>query len=180
DPYTIKLTEKHEPMSARHPLGTDFFGRDVLTRLMYGLRTSLAIAIITVSIGAVVGVTIGLLSAYYGRILDLVLMRLTDAFLAFPALLFALAIMAVRGPGFENLLLALAVKEWTGFARLARAEGLRIRELEYVQGARVLGAAHPRIILRHILPNTISTIVVYGTLALPIPILAAAALSFLG
>src|SRR5262245_53287282 len=76
DPYTIKLTEKHEPMSARHPLGTDFFGRDVLTRLMYGLRTSLAIAIITVSIGAVVGVTIGLLSAYYGRILDLVLMRL--------------------------------------------------------------------------------------------------------
>lgn len=180
DPYTIALTEKHQPPALVHPLGTDFFGRDVLTRLMYGLRTSLAIAVLTVSIGVVIGVTLGLLSSYFGRTVDLVLMRVTDAFLAFPALLFALAIMAVRGPGFENLLLALVLKEWTGFSRLARAEGLRIREMEFVQGARVLGAGDRRIILRHILPNAISTVIVFATLALPIPILAEAALSFLG
>ena len=179
-PYTISLQDKYQPISTKHPLGTDFFGRDVLTRLMYGLRTSLAVAVLTEAIGLLAGVTLGLLSAYFGRALDLVLMRFTDAFLALPSLLFALAIMAVRGPGFGNLLLALALKEWTGYARLARAEGLKVRAVEYVEAARASGASHRRIILRHILPSTISTVIVYATLALPIPILAEATLSFLG
>jgi len=180
NPYALALGERHQPPSWRHPMGTDFFGRDVATRLMYGLRTSLAIAVLVESIGLVVGVTVGAVSAYVGRTTDLVLMRLTDAFLAFPSLLFALAIMAVRGQGFGNLLLALALKEWTGYARLARAETLKIRECEYVEAARAVGARHRRILLRHILPNAISTVVVYATLALPVPILAEAALSFLG
>lgn len=180
DPYVIALTDKHLPPSLHHPLGTDFFGRDVFTRLMYGLRTSLAIAVLVQSVSVVIGVTLGLLSGYFGRILDMILMRITDAFLAFPALLFALAIMAVRGPGFFNLLLALSFRGWTGYARLAKAEGLKIRRLEYVEAARVLGLSDRRIILRYILPNAVSTIIVYTTLSLPIPILAEAALSFLG
>lgn len=180
DPYDINAIKKHNPPSLEHPLGTDLFGRDVLTRLMYGLRISLVIAVLTELVGALVGVTLGLFGAFYGRRADLILMRLTDAFLAFPALLFALAIMSVRGPGFLNLLIALSIRGWTGYARLTRAEGLKIRRLEYTEAARVLGARNQRVIWRHMLPNTVSTTVVYTTLSLPVPILAEAALSFLG
>lgn len=179
-PYRLSPVDKYESLSLRHPMGTDFFGRDVLTRLMYGLRTSLAIAVLVESIGLVFGVTIGLLSGYLGGGVDMVLMRITDAFLAFPSLLFALAIMSVRGEGFVNLVIALALQGWTGYARLTRAEGLKIRHLEYIEAARVTGASNRLILVRHVLPNSIGTIIVYATLALPIPILAAAALSFLG
>ena len=180
EPNDVSLREKHDPPSLIHPLGTDFFGRDVLTRIMYGLRISLGIAVLAELIGVTVGVTIGLLGSYFGRRVDLVLMRITDAFLAFPALLFALAIMAVRGPGFFSLLFALSIRSWTGYARLARAEGLRVRQLEYIESAHVLGVSNARVIIRHMLPNIISTIIVFTTLSLPIPILAEAALSFLG
>lgn len=180
EPNDVSLREKHDPPSLTHPLGTDFFGRDVLTRLMYGLRISLGIAILAELVGVILGLTVGLLGSYFGRRLDMVLMRVTDAFLAFPALLFALAIMAVRGPGFLSLLLALSVRGWTSYARLARAEGLRIRQLEYVESALVLGVPHLRVIMGHMLPNMVSTIIVFTTLSLPIPILAEAALSFLG
>jgi peptide/nickel transport system permease protein len=180
EPNDVSLREKHDPPSLIHPLGTDFFGRDVLTRLMYGLRISLGIAILVELAGLILGLTVGLLGSYFGRRVDMLLMRITDAFLAFPALLFALAIMAVRGPGFVSLLIALTIRGWTSYARLARAEGLKIRNLEYIESAHVLGVPHLHVIGRHIFPNMVSTIIVFTTLSLPIPILAEAALSFLG
>ncbi|HCG00673.1 MAG TPA: peptide ABC transporter permease [Chloroflexi bacterium] len=179
-PESISLFDKYQPPSWHHPLGTDFFGRDVMTRLMYGIRISFAVALVTESIALTVGVTIGLIGSYYGGAFDDVAMRITDSFLSFPAILLALAIMAVRGPGFANLVFALLLKEWTGYARLVRSEVLSIRESEYVLAARASGTRNRRIMWRHILPNASGTIVVFATLALPTPILAEAALSFLG
>lgn len=170
----------HSAPSMAHPLGTDFFGRDILSRVLYGIRLSLLLGVIVVTINMVVGTAIGLIAGYFGGWVGNVLMRVTDMFLALPLILFALAIMAVRGPGFDGLVIALTLTGWTGFARLTRAQVLAIREQEFVVAARGLGASAARVVVRHVLTNGISTTFVYASLAITVPILAESALSFLG
>lgn len=180
DPQGMVLEQRHQPPGLGHLLGTDFFGRDVLSRLLYGARISLAIGASTVAIQVAVGVPLGLIAGFYGGKTDTVLMRVTDVFMAFPPLLLALAIMALSGPGLWQILLALSIRGWAGFARLVRAETLGIRSRGFVEAARALGQREWRILVRHIAPNTISSVLVYGTLAIATPILTEAALSFLG
>ncbi len=182
-PYTPveqNLFNQHQPPSMSHPLGTDFFGRDILTRVLYGLRLSLTLGVIVVSINAVIGVILGVVGGYFGGWLDEIIMRITDIFLAFPTLLFALAIMAVLGQGFRGLIIAMTLKGWTTFARLSRSEVLAVKNLDYISSAHSMGASSLRIILSHVLPNIASVIFVYASLAIATPILGEAALSFLG
>ena len=179
-PQEMQLKQKHQPPSLSHPFGTDFFGRDVLTRIVYGIRISLLIGVLVVSINMLVGVTVGLISGYYGGWIENLFMQITDIFLVFPTILFALAIMAVRGQGFASLILAMTLKGWTAFARLTRSEVLHLKEKEFILAARSVGASTGLILIRHVLANCVSIILVYASLAIATPILSEAALSFLG
>jgi peptide/nickel transport system permease protein len=163
-----------------HPLGTDRFGRDVLSRLIYGARISLEVGLIAVSISLVAGTTIGICAGYFGGWTDSVLSRLNDVLLSFPDILLALAVMAVLGASMENLMLAIGIVYTPIFARLARGAALQVKENEYVQAARALGADRRRILVRHVLPNIAAPLIVQTTLSLAFAILAEAALSFLG
>src|SRR3990170_172945 len=180
NPQEMRPVERYAPPSRVHPLGTDFFGRDILSRLMYGGRVSLLIGLATVSINGALGLPLGLLAGYLGGRGDTVIIRLADTLIVFPTLIFAMALMAMRGVGLLELVIALTFKGWTPLARLVRSEALAIREREFVQAARAIGASHGRIIFRHVLPNSLSAFVVYATLGITTPILAEAALSFLG
>jgi peptide/nickel transport system permease protein len=166
--------------SARHWLGSDNFGRDVWSRLIFGARISLTIALLSVGLAAALGTAVGLASGYFGGWLDLVLMRVTDIFLGFPALILALAVIAVLGPGTLNVVAALALVFWTEYARVVRAATLVLREREYVEAARVLGASGVRIALVEILPNALGPVIVLATLGLGSAVIAESALSFLG
>jgi ABC-type dipeptide/oligopeptide/nickel transport system permease subunit len=180
DPVEMRPVERYAPPSPAHPLGTDFFGRDILSRLVFGGRVSLLIGLATVAINGALGLPLGLLAGYLGGRVDTVIMRIADTLIVFPTLIFAMALMAVRGVGLLELIIALTFKGWTPLARLVRSEALAIREREFVQAARAIGASHARIIVRHVLPNSLSAFVVYATLGITTPILAEAALSFLG
>ena len=164
----------------RHWLGTDSLGRDVLSRFLVGARISLFVGLSAVAIGGTLGTAIGLVSGYYGGRLDRLMMRLGDVQLAFPFILLALAVMAVLGPGLANIIGVLGVTSWTTYARVVRAEVLSVREREFVQAARALGAATPRILGIHALPNVIGTVVVVATFSVAATILSEAGLSFLG
>jgi peptide/nickel transport system permease protein len=161
-------------------LGTDEFGRDILSRLMHGATNSLRVAILSVAFACAVGTTLGTIAGYVGGLLDNVIMRIMDLFFAFPAILLALAIVAALGPGAGNTILAIASVYTPIFARVARAPVLSLKEMEFVQAARATGDRSPRILLRHILPNTLAPIIVQISLALSWAMLTEAALSFLG
>lgn len=169
-----------QPPSAAHPLGTDLLGRDVLSRLIFGGRISLAIGLISVAIGASTGSLMGLIAGYYGGRLDGALMRLVDAMLAFPGLLLALVVIASVGPGLQNVMLAVGISSVPLYARLVRGSSLAVREVEYVQAARVLGAPDRRVMFRHILPNVLGPLIVLSTLQVGNAILIGSALSYLG
>jgi peptide/nickel transport system permease protein len=169
-----------KPPSADFPLGTDDLGRDVYSRIAYGSRISLEVGVIAVSIGVLVGTLVGLASGYYGGLLEDVLMRTMDALRAFPALVLALSINAVLGPGIGNVMIAVGVVSVPTFARLAHGQVLSVREREYVTAARVSGVGAWRMMLVHILPNIASPIIVQASLGAAFAILAEAGLSFLG
>lgn len=168
------------PPSARHWLGTDRFGRDVLSRLVYGARISFQVGLVSVSISLVAGTIIGVCAGYFGRAVDATLSRGMDIVMAFPDILLALAIMAVLGASLRNVMLAIGIVYTPIFARIARGATLQVRDLPYVEAARALGLRHPRILLRHILPNIAAPLIVQTTLSFAFAILAEAALSFLG
>jgi peptide/nickel transport system permease protein len=186
DPAQTNLRLRNTPPSweargsSAHLLGTDPVGRDILSRIVYGARTSLFIGTVATLLAAVVGVLIGLVAGYYGGIVDEILMRLTDLFLVFPFILLAVTIIAVLGAGITNLIITLVVTGWVQYARLVRGQVLTLKGVQYVDSARVAGAKDGRIVSRHILPNLLSSVVVLGTLQMAFVLLTEAALSFLG
>lgn len=163
-----------------YPLGTDKQGRDMLTRIIYGARISLTVSTITILIGAVLGSTLGLMAGYVGGAIDKVVGWLIDTFLSLPVTLLALVVVAAIGPSFVTIITILSVTIWAGFARTVRGETLSVREADYVARARVAGARPFRIVLRHVLPNVASTLIVLATLQVGVVILEESSLSFIG
>jgi peptide/nickel transport system permease protein len=186
DPVRNDLLERLVPPmwmeggSGRHPLGTDTLGRDVVSRLLYGARVSLVVGFSAVVVAGALGLLLGLVSGYYGGRLDDLLMRLGDVQLAFPALVLAIAVLAVVGSGLLNIVLVLGVTGWVTYARIARGETLSLRHREFVEGARALGAGDAAILWRHVLPNVLPSITVVATFSVARTIIAEASLSFLG
>jgi peptide/nickel transport system permease protein len=180
DPAEQDVDHNLEGPSWAHPLGTDLFGRDTLSRLIFGTRVSLQVGIAAMGFAVVFGVPLGLMAGYRGGLTDDIIMRLMDALYAFPPLILALAIVALLGPGAVQVTSAIGVVYVPLFARLIRASVLSIREMDYVVAARALGANGPRIAFRHILPNGTAPLIVQGTLGLGWAILVEASLSFLG
>ncbi len=180
DPVAIDLSEKVQPPSLRHWLGTDHFGRDMLARVLYGGRISLSVGLLVVAIATAVGVPIALAAGFAGGRVDNLLMRLMDAFLTFPPLLLAVAIVGSLGPDIQNVMLALGIVNIPVFARLVRGSTLAVREELYVAAARSLGAGATRIVLVHVLRNVMAPIVVQMTVTFSAAIIAEASLSFLG
>ena len=186
DPIRNDLLERLAPPmwsaggSAAHPLGTDTLGRDVLSRLLYGARVSLVIGFVTVIVSGAAGVLLGVLGGFYGGWLDDVLMRAGDVQLAFPVLLLGVAMLSVLGPGLGNLVLVLALSGWITYARIVRGETLSLRQREFVEAARALGALDGRLIWRHVLPNVWAPMAVVATFSVARTIIAEASLSFLG
>ncbi|MGB4181950.1 MAG: ABC transporter permease [Dethiobacteria bacterium] len=170
----------HEEGTAEYLLGTDHLGRDLLSRIIYGTRISLIVGLVAVILAGTVGMIIGLLSGFFGGICDAVFMRITDAFLAIPSILFALVMLASIGPGVFTLILALGLTNWMAYARLVRGEVLSIRERDFVKAARSIGVSNGKIIVRHILPNVLSSFIVVSALTVATTIIVEASLSFLG
>ncbi len=179
DPLTMTVTERMKAPSFRHLMGTDNFGRDIFSRVLYGARLSLQVGAAVMSLTVAVGVLCGLLSGYFSR-LDGPIMRVMDAMMAFPAILFGISIMAVLGPKTVNVVIALSVVYAPRTVRIVRASVLAVRQLEYVEAVRSQAAGHMRILLRHILPNCLSPLVVQATFNFAYAVLAEASLSFVG
>ncbi len=174
------LKERLQPPSRAHPFGTDYLGRDILSRVIYGARTSLLIGFSVVFLALLIGAPLGLIAGYFGGKIDLVIMRVTDIFLAFPPLLLALLIATTLGRGMINAILALAVSWWPWYTRLIRGMAISVKERPYVEASRAMGISNWKIMIRHILPNSISPLIVQATMDMGSAILAAASLSFLG
>jgi peptide/nickel transport system permease protein len=180
DPSAQELALRLEGPSRMHWLGLDELGRDILARVISGARVSLLIGLVVVSVSASIGALMGSLAGYYGGIVDEVIGRVIDILLAFPGLLLAIALVAMLGPSLTNVALALSLIGWVGYARVVRAQVLQAREFEYVAAARAIGAATPRILIRHVLPAALPALTVQATLGMAGAILSEAALSFLG
>jgi len=165
---------------AVHLLGTDALGRDLWSQVAYGARVSLTVGVLSVLLGGSLGVAIGIVAALGGRFVDALLMRIADVQLSFPSFLLALALLAVFGPGLWNVILVLAISEWVQYARVMRAQALHIATLEYVEAARALGARRGRLMLRHVLPNGLSPLIVIASFGVARAIIAESSLSFLG
>lgn len=180
DPNAQDTSRRLEAPSHDHPLGLDDLGRDVLSRIVYGSRVSLRVGFSVVILAALIGVTLGAIAGYFGGAADVIVMRICDILLSFPGILLAIALVAVLGPSLNNVVLALVITAWVGYARLVRGQVLKVREMEFVTAAKALGAKSPRVILLHVLPNIINPVIVMATLGLGGVILSEAALSFLG
>lgn len=180
NPLAQNLDQRLLPPSAAHFFGTDALGRDIFSRILHGTRITLAIVLLVVISVGPVGLLIGTVSGYFGGIIDTILMRITDVFLAFPRLVLALAFVAVLGPGIENAVIAIACTAWPPYARVARAETMVIRNADYIAAVRLQGASQARIILRHVVPMCIPSVIVRTTLDMAGIILTAAGLGFLG
>jgi peptide/nickel transport system permease protein len=184
DPVEIDTTKtvglSLQSPSIHHPFGTDKLGRDIASRVVYGARVSLLIGVVAVAIMVIIGLIAGAVAAYYGGIWDSIVMRMADIFFAFPYVLFAIALIAVLGKGLQNVFIAIGVLGWPSIARVFRSSILSVKETEYVDAARAMGASTPRILFRHIMPNAMAPIIVYATMSVGGAILTEAALSFLG
>ncbi|WP_248923076.1 ABC transporter permease [Olsenella intestinalis] len=177
---TTMTQDSRLPPSPEHPFGTDTLGRDVLCRVIYGARISLAVGVLATAISTIIGLVMGALAAYYGGIWDTIIMRLADIFLAFPYILFVIAMLAVIGPGIQNVFIAIGILGWPSIARVFRSAILSVKENDYVDAARAMGASDARIVARHIFPNSVASIVVYATMNIGGAILTESALSYLG
>ncbi len=174
------LQERLQPPSWKHPFGTDHLGRDILSRVIYGARTSLIMGFSVVALAVLIGVPLGLVAGYLGGKVDLIIMRITDVFLAFPPLLLALLIASSIGRGMLNAIMALAISWWPWYTRLTRGMAISVKERPYVEASKAMGISDWKIMIRHVLPNSLSPIIVQGTMDMGSAILEAAALSFLG
>lgn len=179
DPIRQDLPSALAPPSRDFPLGADEFGRCILSRILYGARLSLVVGVLATAIGAVTGILLGLLAGYFAR-LDAPVMRAMEVLLAFPSILLAIAIVAALGPSLVNVMIAVGLRSIPSFARLTRSMVLSLKELEFVQGVHALGAGHGRVLFRHILPNSVSPLLVFSSMQVATSILLAAILSFLG
>lgn len=180
DPNKNAPSQALQPPSLAHPMGTDHVGRDSFARFLYGGRLSLRVGLVGITIGALIGITLGLVSGYFGGWLDSLVSWFTDVLMAFPDILLALAIIAILGPGITNAMLAIGIAFVPSFMRLTRSNVLALREMTYVEAARALGSSDARILAKHILPNSVRTLLVLITLGIGSSILAGAALNFLG
>ncbi|MBI3326740.1 MAG: ABC transporter permease [Nitrospinae bacterium] len=185
DPLAQDLDQRLQVPSRLHPLGTDDFGRDIMSRVMFGARISISVGFIAIGIAVSVGLLLGLLAGFYttgrwGRLIDSVIMRTSDIMLAFPTVLLAIAIVTAFGPSLRNAMFAIAIIYIPRFIRIVRASILAEKEQPYVEAGRALGVTHPRLLFRHLLPNALSPVIVQATLGLAEAIIEAAALSFLG
>lgn len=180
DPVKVDVLNKLQPPSKEHWFGTDNFGRDIFTRILFGMPLTLKVGFLSVTMGGIVGVVLGIVSGYYGGKIDTVIMRVMDVLLAFPGILLALAIVSVLGGSLTNVIIAVSIFSVPAFARIVRGSTLSVRQLEYVDAVRALGASDFRIIFKHILPNVMSPIIVQATLRIATAVLTASGLSFLG
>jgi len=180
DPASQELALRLEGPSGSHLFGLDELGRDILARVLAGARISFLVGLTVVSFSALIGTVLGAVAAYFGGIVDDLVSRIVDVLLAFPGLLLAIALVAVLGPSLGNVLFALTIIGWVGYARLVRGQVLRAREFEYVQAARALGAGAGRVLWRHLIPTALPAVVVQATLGMAGAIISEAALSFLG
>ncbi len=180
DPYLVDLQIQLRKPDATYLLGTDMFGRDVLSRIIYGSRISFIIGLIPTTISMVVGTILGMISGYYGKKTDYIIMRLCDIVMAFPSLLLAMVVMYTLGSSLLNIFIALSLVGWAGTARVVRSQTLALKEKEFIEGARAIGVRIWTIITRHIFPNCIPSLLVLFTMGIPGAILSEAGLSFLG
>lgn len=185
DPQAQSLENRLRPPSfelgtSRHLFGTDNLGRDLLSRVIYGSRVSLLVGAATVFLAGLLGCFLGAIAGYFGNLIDETINKTTEIFLAFPFLLLAIAIMAFLGQGLENLIIALVLSRWVQYCRVVRGEVLSLKEREFVQAARALGAKDHYIIIRHVIPNTLPSVMVIATFAMAVVIITEASLSFLG
>jgi len=176
----MRLSERLSPPSSKYLFGTDDVGRDILSRVIYGSRISLRICTLVVGLTIGIGTILGIISGYWGGWIDELIMRISDVFLAFPALILAMAIAAALGPSLENVILAMVVIWWPRYARVTRGQVLVLREIDYIVAARAIGVHNRRIIMRHILPNCVSPVLIQATLDMGEVLLTAATLSFIG
>jgi peptide/nickel transport system permease protein len=180
DPGATEVSQKLKPPSAIHPFGTDQLGRDVLTRMLHGARISLLVGFVAVGVEITIGILVGSLAGYFGGKVDSVLMRFVDMMMCFPTFFLILTVVALLKPNFWNVMIVIGVTSWMGTARFVRAEFLSLKTRDFVVAARALGAAGPRIIFRHMLPNALAPVLVTATLGIASAILTESGLSFLG
>lgn len=180
DPNAIAVGDFQAPPSAKHPLGTDALGRDVLSRLIYGSRISLSVGIVSVALYVTIGILLGALAGYHGGAVDIAIMRLSDVVMSFPSLMLIMVVVSLIGPSIYNVMLVLGLLGWPQIARIVRGQFLALRGQDFVQAGRAMGAPDARLIFRHLLPNALSPVLVAATFGTATAILSEASLSFLG